>query len=321
MHRTPRSAIIRNTHALGHAPEDLQCVTFTAFGFLSFETSLSRTKQTHKQTNKQTNKQPHHVGLSPKDEQLRRILMKLCPLVHIWTLLLVRIDYTAGSCGRGIVHRSSDCRKCLHTANVTAFDQFHPSPQTYSSMDVAYLAVAKGGSRTIRDALCGWSNPEGKEIRDKEKRPHHKCLTLQQHCHRCRVKDLEEYGAEHILVPLRPPADRIHSLMTWLTVSDGNTKKKGHHVEDGNAPKRMNDCFGGSDAAAVDRFMTALRDTKHYQHEAALWMLPAAWKTLEYYLGRATGKAKIKFVCKCRLFVIWFLYGSAVHRVQASWPI
>jgi len=142
------------------------------------------------------------------------------------------------------------------------------------SNTVTYLAAAKAGSRTVRDSLCGCNSDP------KLGYSHHsipncmkpwRCMD-QHHGHRCSIRQLEERGAKHIIVPVREPRERIRSLSTFQ--ADWYKRHVGLVGED---------------------FIDAYDDVQ--SHESALGNLSFAWQSYAYYFLNATGKSDLGIVC------------------------
>ena len=120
---------------------------------------------------------------------------------------------------RDPVRVATDCSQCLAKVGL-------------SLSGIQYVAVAKGGSRTVRDALCGCSsNPNQTSGQmcysapGQLNRVAHGHMYYPHHCHRCTIYDLVQHGARQIIVPLRPPTERFTSLLRYQWNAYSNNSK------------------------------------------------------------------------------------------------
>lgn len=157
-----------------------------------------------------------------------------------------------------------DCQTCLRTL------KFQPS-------DITYLAAAKAGSRTVRDYLCSCIND-------------HTCARSckQHHCHRCTVRMLVDRGAKHIIIPLRHPHERLHSLIRFMwNTSNIQTIVKTIRLS-------LNSIVDQQMINANDVMSMYLNPTLHAQIAKAL---PFAYQTYEFYMHNATNGSLLRYVC------------------------
>ena len=94
--------------------------------------------------------------------------------------------------------------------------------------DFTYIAVAKAATREIHNQLCQRSlDAKGLAVDEMSslsgqarfEKLHQLCLnsTNVHHMHKCTARDLQRHGAQHVIVPLRPPVERFESLFKMLT--------------------------------------------------------------------------------------------------------
>jgi len=170
--------------------------------------------------------------------------------------------------------------------------------------DFTYIAVAKAATREIHNQLCqrslaskGLAVDESLSGQAGFKRLHNLCLnsTNVHHMHKCTARDLQRHGAQHVIVPLRPPVERFESLfkmLTYGTAKDGLT-----HHEKTNA--FFKDNFGISDP--MNAYLDALRNEDDASHKLAMSGITYTFNGLvglNFYLQKLlTQPIAIYYVC------------------------